>query len=284
MSAKPAITIVGPGNLGSALAISLQQAGYRIREIVWGESRSSAIRARRLARQLRARAVGPEQAHWGVRVVWLCVPDRAIAKVAHILAPLTSWKGKIVLHSSGALGSDELKSLRRLGAATASLHPLMTFIRDSRPSLQQVPFAAEGDRAAIAVARQIVRDLKGEMFLIPRPRKPAYHTWGAFISPLLVTALVTAEQVARAAGISPAAARKRMLPIVVQTLRNYAAHGPARALSGPLVRGDTATVAKHLQVLKKIPQAREVYLALTRSALQNLPARNRRALERVLRN
>jgi predicted short-subunit dehydrogenase-like oxidoreductase (DUF2520 family) len=73
-----------------------------------------------------------------------------------------------------------------------------------------------------------------------------------------------------------------MLPILQQTLRNYGALGPADAFSGPLVRGDVATVRRHVKALSKLPAARQIYVALARAALEMLPVRNRRQLEKAL--
>jgi len=216
-------------------------------------------------------------------IIWFCVPDREIGRAALNLSAVTDWKGKMALHSSGVLGSEELDVLRGRGAAVASAHPLMTFVPGSRPSLAGVPFALEGDPAAIRVVRGIVLALEGEAFSISKQKKAAYHAWGAFISPLLVAALATAEEVARAAGIDRTTARRRAQPILGQTLRNYAALGPAGAFSGPLRRGDVATIAKHLQVLSKIPGARQVYVVLARVALRHLPAKNVALLKKTLR-
>jgi len=199
------------------------------------------------------------------------------------LASIPLWKGKIVFHSSGALASDELEVLRRRGAAVASVHPLMTFVQETAPSLEGVPFALEGDAAAVRMARSIVRDLGAVSFMIRKQNKAAYHAWGAFTSPLIVATLVTGEQVARAAGLTTIDARRKMLPIIRQTLENYAKLGPAGASSGPLVRGDTEIVSRHLEVLKKIPEASDVYRALARSALRYLPVRQRSKLEKILR-
>jgi len=140
----------------------------------------------------------------------------------------------------------------------------------------------EGDGAAVLSARQIVRALGGEAFTIRKRYKAAYHAWGAFASPLLVAMLVTAEQLARKAGISSVAARKKMLPIVRQTIANYEALGGAGAFSGPIVRGDAEILRKHLQVVTKVPEATDVYLALARAALRYLPARKRTELRRAL--
>ena len=283
MAAKPEIAIVGAGNLGSALARALHGAGYRISEIICRE-RSSQQRARRLAAQVRSRAVLVPQANFAADVVWICVSDSSLAACARELAHLADWRGKIALHPSGALASGELQALRRRGAAVAAAHPMMTFVRRSSPSLAGTPFAVEGDPTAARVARRMVRDLGGVAFGI-RPRdKVLYHVWGTFASPLLIALLASAEQVALAAGVrSQAPARKRMLPIVQQTLRNYGAFGPADAFSGPLVRGDVATVQRHLRALGKLPSARQVYVALARAALDKLPVRNRRQLAKALR-
>ncbi len=283
MAGKPEIAIVGAGNLGSALAAALARAGYRISEVVY-RSGGSAGRARRLAARVHSRAVQPSQARWTAEVVWICVPDSRIAGCARELAGLADWRGKIALHPSGALASDELQVLRDRGAAVASAHPLMSFVRRSSPGLQGVPFAIEGDKEAARVARRMVRDLGGKAFAVRREDKPLYHAWGAFASPLLVGLLASAEQVAMAAGVrSRAAARQRMLPILRQTLRNYEVLGPSESFSGPLVRGDVATVRRHLQAFAMLPAARQVYVALARAALEALPVRRRGELEKALR-
>jgi predicted short-subunit dehydrogenase-like oxidoreductase (DUF2520 family) len=281
MAGKPLVAIVGAGNLGSALARSLQQAGYAI-EAVMARSRGASLRkAQRLAQQVGARAA-TDLSGVEARLVWLCVPDAAIAAAAQSLAGKIEWKGRVAVHCSGALGSDELAALRRRGAAVASVHPLMTFVRRSRPSLAGVPFAIEGDAAAVRVARLVVQDLGGFAYSIRKKDKAAYHAWGTFASPLLNALLVTTEEVATLAGVSRKAARQRMIPILLQTLANYASFGAAGAFSGPIVRGDVDTVNRHLHVLRGAGAAREVYLALAASALRYLPAKNKKVLKQLL--
>jgi predicted short-subunit dehydrogenase-like oxidoreductase (DUF2520 family) len=212
------------------------------------------------------------------------VPDGEIAKVARALAGKGNWKGKVVLHSSGALTSDELKPLRQCGAAVASVHPLMTFVPGSLPALVDVPFAIEGDAAAVQVARRVVSNLGGRSYSIRKQDKLAYHAWGTFASPLLTALLATTEHAAAAAGVRAKAGRQRMLPILQQTLANYAKLGPAASFSGPIIRGDVAIVSQHLRVLSDIPAVREVYLALAKAALTYLPVKNRRKLEKMLQS
>jgi predicted short-subunit dehydrogenase-like oxidoreductase (DUF2520 family) len=280
--AKPRIAIVGAGNLAGALAVSLHGAGYRIEQIIARESAASLRRARRLAREVGASVAVITGARIPQEVVWFCVPDAAIAGAAQSLAGAAHWKGRVALHSSGALTSDQLTGLRELGASVASVHPLMTFVRGSRPPLAGVPFGIEGDRNAVQAARAIVLALRGQPFTVRKEQKEAYHGWGMFASPLLTALLSASERVAMAAGVDRKAARKRMMPILRQTLENYARLGAAESFSGPIARGDVAIVVKHLEVLRRIPGAKDIYAALARSALRDLPAKNPKRLKKIL--
>src|SRR5579872_446995 len=262
-----------------ALAISLQRAGFAISALV---GRKSSMRtARALAKQLRSHATS-EPAKVDADVIWFCVPDSEIAQVAQSWAISSRGKGRVALHSSGALSSDGLADLRRKGFAVASVHPLMTFVPGSRPALAGVPFAIEGDPGAARVARRIVSDLGGRSYPIRKQDKAAYHAWGTFASPLFTALLAATEQVAAAAGVKRPEIRRRMIPILLQTLANYAQFGAPGAFSGPIIRGDVNTVKKHLRALRGVPAAREVYIALARAALQYLPAKNKRLLRQIL--
>lgn len=281
MQPKPSIAIVGPGNLGSALALSLVRSGFRVESIVVHGRGRSLVRARALARRVKARAaLAGEDVKAGV--VWFCVPDSEISSAAQSFARAGSWKGRVALHSSGARSSEDLSSLRRRGAAVASVHPLMTFVGKARPALKGVPFAIEGDRAAVRMARGIVTKLGGRGYSIRKEDKAAYHAWGTFASPLLTALLAVTEKVAGLADVRGEAARRRMIPILLQTVGNYAEFGAARGFSGPIIRGDVETVKQHLQILRSDPTLREVYIALARAALQYLPAKNKARLAVLL--
>ena len=301
MAGKPRVTIVGAGNLGGALALSLVRAGYSIDAVIARSRGESLRKAQRLAKQVGARASSDlfsgdasskgsssrnsttrELANMRARLIWFCVPDGEIASAARVLAEIIEWKGRVALHLSGVLSSDELSSLRRRGAVVASVHPMMTFVKGSRPSLARVPFALEGDASAVRVARHVVEDLGGEAYSIRKKDKAAYHAWGTFASPLFTALLATTEQVAALAGVTQKAAKQRIIPILLQTLANYAAFGAVGAFSGPIVRGDVNTVERHLRVLKSVPAAREVYSSLAHAALHYLPTKNKSALKELL--
>jgi predicted short-subunit dehydrogenase-like oxidoreductase (DUF2520 family) len=216
-------------------------------------------------------------------ILWLCVSDDAISPCARALSRTGSWKGKVVLHSSGALSSDELAPLRRKGASVASLHPMMTFVPGVRVRMAEVPFAVEGDRTAVRLARRIVKALKARCFPISKRNKPLYHAFGSFCSPMVIATLAMAERVAAAAGVPSRMRREVMLPIVKKTFSNYLEASADKAFSGPIARGDVNTIRRHLKALKKVPGAREIYVALALSALRSLPVRNRAAVAKILK-
>jgi predicted short-subunit dehydrogenase-like oxidoreductase (DUF2520 family) len=279
---KGTITLIGAGNLAQALGPALKAAGYAIDFVASRETASSRRRAAMLAQLLEARTQSLNDAGPASDILWICHTDDALAETAKLLARKPGWSGKIVLHSSGALSSDVLAPLKRKGSSTASLHPMMTFVPGATPRMEEVPFAVEGDSRAVAVARRIVRDLGAESFAIKKSAKPLYHALGSFSSPLIVAALVTAERVGRSAGLSASQTRRVMAPILRQTFKNYAERGAAAAFSGPIKRGDVNTVLRHLNELKRVPGASEVYRALVKSALMDLPSAKRKELMKVL--
>jgi len=289
------ITLIGAGNLAHTLGPALRAAGYRLDAVAYRHTAASRNRARALARKVGGKAVplnlggkaAPRKKDKllpASDVVWLCHTDDALAETARRLAGKHEWrwKAKIVLHSSGALTSDTLGPLRTAGAHVGSLHPMMTFVPGTKPRLRDVPFAVEGDRAAVAMARRIVGDLHGQVFAIRKEAKVLYHALGSFSSPLVVATLVTAERVGRVAGLTATQARKVMGPILEQTLKNYRERGAAAAFSGPIKRGDLGTVRLHLRELGRVPEAREVYRVLVRSALRDLPSASREKMQRLL--
>jgi len=282
-SQRPTITIVGPGNLGGALALTLSQVGYTVSAIVVRQRSTHIRQAKALARRMGGGLVLFGKQALVSDLVWITVPDDAIALVARALALSGAWKGRIVFHSSGALSSDELAPLRAQGARVASVHPMMTFVRGEVPLMAGVAFAIEGDPAAVRVAKSIVEDLGGNPFLIKKQNKTLYHAFGSFASPLLIALLASMEQVGIAAGIQKRDLKTVIAPLLEQTLRNYLRRHAAAAFTGPLARGDVATIRRHLLAMEKLPETRRVYVSLATAAARTLPVRNSKKIERELR-
>src|SRR5207253_9434212 len=172
---------------------------YRISEILSRAGKGSRRRARVLARKVGACAAVIGKEPCNADVLWLCVPDREIRNCAEFLARSGGWSKRAVLHSSGALTSDELAALRSRGASVASAHPLMTFVPGEIPSLAGVPFAIEGDWTATRVVRRIARHIGGEPFQMIKVYKTARQPGGAATPPLCTALLLAAKQAAAAA-------------------------------------------------------------------------------------
>ena len=279
---KKKLAIVGLGSLGRVLALALHAAGYAITEIVSRDSAKSRRQAAGLALAVGARPATVQSAQWDADVIWLCVPDDAIAITARELAANhKNWKNKIVLHSSGALAAGELAALKRRGAAVGSAHPMNTFVGNSKPSFAGTPFSVEGDGAAVRMAAEIAGHLNaGDVFRVSSKQKPLYHVVGSFSSPLLISLLSAAETVARKAGVRrPQALTRRILQ---QTIENYLHKGADAAFSGPIRRGDIATIKKHLLALKEVPAIREIYVALAKNAVRSLPVKRGKEIKELL--
>jgi predicted short-subunit dehydrogenase-like oxidoreductase (DUF2520 family) len=277
------VGIVGPGRLGSALAINLARAGYAIAFLVGRPRKRVSSDTEKLAPRVGAKILTLEEAGSEAGLVWITVPDDTIGDVAAKLAAAGEWRGRMVFHSSGALTSEVLAPLRAKGARVASVHPGMTFVRKTTPTMEGVPFGVEGDAEAVRVARRVVRDLGGTVFAIKKRNKVLYHAFDAFASPMVIALMSSLEQVGRAAGIKRSKLRSMAGPLLRQTIDNYLEHGAAAALSGPLARGDVATVRRHLSALRKVPEAREAYLSLLRVAVKSLPVKNRGELKKHLK-
>jgi predicted short-subunit dehydrogenase-like oxidoreductase (DUF2520 family) len=200
-------------------------------------------------------------------VILLATPDGELSRVAGALAKFDEarLRGKIVLHTSGALDRTVLAPLARRGAFTGSLHPMQTFTRHGAPKLEKVIFAVEGDRSATIVARKIARSLGGVPVNIGSKNKPAYHAAGALVAGHGLGLIEAAAQVLLKLGFSRRDAMRALLPLMRQMLDNFERLGPRESWTGPVSRGDFATVAKHTKALRSYP--REFYDAYAALAL-----------------
>jgi predicted short-subunit dehydrogenase-like oxidoreductase (DUF2520 family) len=207
------------------------------------------------------------------RVVLLTVPDDAIPAVASELARIGSdqWRGLIVLHTSGALNSTVLSSLKSCGAAVGSMHPLQSFSGVAIPPLEGRVFGIEGDEPAVRVARSIARTLEGMPVKLTAEKKALYHAAGAFAAGHLLAMEEAGVQLLMNAGITRAAAMRALLSLSRQVLDNYEKLGPHYAWTGPLSRGDYGVVATHEEALQQCqPEFLEAYQSVSRLAARVL--------------
>jgi len=289
-------SIVGAGRLGTVLGAALVRRGWTAAAIVDKDVRA-AQESRRIIGRGRVLPYGPVLPGKGLNgtvrlgdVVIVAVPDDSVGRVAAGLARSgVTWAGRIVFHTSGLLPARVLEPLRKRGAYIASVHPVQSFPRkDAPPSIfRGIAWGVEGDPAAVAAAEEMVRRLRGNVLLLSEKDKPLYHAACSLASSAMIALEWTAAGMLGAAGIGEKAAAGMLFPLVQGTLQNVKKLGPEKALSGPILRGDIATVRKHLGALRDDPPARGVYVVMGKQILRlaekgGLPASRVSALRRLL--
>ncbi len=281
------VSIVGAGRLGKTLGSSLHELGWRIGPVITRSPGSAAAAVR---------AIGAGKAYGRLTpdvlassLVLVTTPDDALAGLARQLAALDGrWRGKVVLHASGALDRSALAPLARRGASTGSLHPMQTFSGHGVPRFRGVTFAIEGDARARRTARGIVRALGGVPVTVASAHKPAYHSTAVLAAGGEFALIEASVQVLEHAGFSRRRALQALLPLIRQVLDNIERLGPRAAWTGPISRGDFAVVARHARALRRFPREfQQAYAALALLAgrvLAGSPERALRQLRRALRN
>ena len=265
------IGIIGAGAVGTTLARALAARGATIAAIA---SRTPA-NAEALAAQIPgSRSVAPADLPAAADLILLAVSDAAIPQLAEMLP----WRaGQSVTHLSGAHGADVLAAIAVHGAYPAALHPLMTFTRPARDvpvatllqRLNGCSWALEAENPMLANSlAALVAALDGSIIhLAPEQRMP-YHITGVLASNYVVTLIAAAVRLWEPFA-TPEAALHALLPLLRGAGENLDTTGLPTALSGPIARGDVATVAAHLAWLdaesEKTPGMsllRDAYIAL----------------------
>ena len=207
------VGVVGAGRLGTALAGALRAGGMAVRGPL---SRGDGVSA---------------------EAIVLCVPDSEIAEAAASIA----GSAPLVGHTSGATG---LGALEPAGGEAFGIHPLQTFAGGEPPErFRGAGCAVAGSTPRALDAATALAERAGmRPFALADRDRPAYHAAASIASNFLVTLQATAEEVAALAGIGPGDARALLAPLVRATVENWASLGPERALTGPVARGDDATV------------------------------------------
>jgi len=263
------VSIIGAGRLGASLAFALSRKGYRIRAFSC-KNLSSARESLKIIGQGKALTDNVQAAREG-KIVFLCLPDERIAKVAKDLAASKiSWSEKFIFHTSGLLPAKILKPLQEKGALTASAHPIQSFSQKKTPPEQfkGVFWGLEGDKKALNLAREIIRQLKGHSLLIKAKDKPLYHAACSLASNFFVVLLDIASSLLRNTGLNEEKAAKCLMPLLEGTLQNVKKFGIKASLTGPIVRGDKESVQSHLAALQRFPLSRQVYQKLGAQALE----------------
>jgi predicted short-subunit dehydrogenase-like oxidoreductase (DUF2520 family) len=242
------IGFIGAGTVGTALAILLSQKGY---EFIGASrrSRASASRTGRVVSNLHLLDSNQEVAN-SAELVFITTPDDAIGKVA---AEVNWQRGQSVVHCSGADSLDVLEPARKSGAMVGSFHPLQTFA-GTEQAIANIPgstFAVEAEEPLLTTLKKMATALGGHWIKLKASDKVAYHAAAVFASNYLVTLVKMATDLWQTFGIPADQATQALLPLIRGTLNNIENIGIPQCLTGPIARGDTGTVNKHLKTLRE---------------------------------
>jgi predicted short-subunit dehydrogenase-like oxidoreductase (DUF2520 family) len=269
---KRTLALVGPGRAGSTIALALASRGWQVTGVA-GRAPDAASTVS-IALCLDAPPVLVSQVGEGASLVLIATPDAAIEGAARACAASLE-AGALVVHLAGSRGLDVFGALleQRPDVRVGALHPLQSFPSTSA-GLERLPgsFAAlAGDPALEALAE----DLELRPFRVAESDRAQYHATAVVASNHVVALLGQVERMAHACGVPFEAFE----PLVIASVENAFKLRPEGALTGPIARGDLATVQAHLGALD--PGERDAYRALAREAAR-LAGRRDNALDRLL--
>jgi len=267
---NPTTFIVGAGPVATALAGALRLGGVPVLGL-WAR-RAAPARAAGSTAGVAAFSSAPPDILLESEVVILAVRDQVITEVAQMLLGTGLInKRHVVLHCAGAASARELLGpVAGQLAGVGTLHPLSA-IADGKLAMRALKgtvFGIEGDDAGRAAATKLVGAISGVVLALDSTQMAAYHAAAAMASNYLVAAIDAAAAVLAGAGVAQDRAAKALVPLAEGALRNVAAHGTAGGLTGPVRRGDLATVARHLEAIRDRPELAEIYRVLARRAVE----------------
>lgn len=280
------IGVVGAGRVGAVLAAAFAASGHEI-TAVSGRSPASQTRVETLLPGVPVRE--PASVAASADVVLLAVPDDVLEATARALTEaraIRPWQ--ILVHTSGRHGAAALSVAADAGARVLAMHPAMTFT-GTDVDVDRLPttkFALTGDESVRDVGESLVASLGGSPIWLTEDQRVLYHASLAHGANHLVTLVAQAQTLLRSVGISDSSEVLR--PLLSAALDNVLAYGDA-ALTGPVVRGDVATVKAHVEALDDEPEPiRDAYVSMARAttdqavASGSLTPERGRDLKRVL--
>ncbi|MBE7187037.1 Rossmann-like and DUF2520 domain-containing protein [Jatrophihabitans endophyticus] len=260
--ARLRVGVVGVGRVGGTLGAALARAGH---DVVAASAVSD--RSVRRARQLLpGAAILPlDEVVSASELVLLAVPDDVLRPLVSGLADADVWRpGQLVAHTSGASGIGVLDAAAARGVLALALHPVMTFA--GRPEdldrLDGAAFGVTAQDELRVVAESLVLEMGGEPVWVPEPARALYHAALTVGANHLVTLVNDSVTMLSGAGVAEPA--RLVAPLLSAALDNVLRLGDA-AITGPVSRGDVATVASHLRTLERsAPDTLEAYRAMAR--------------------
>lgn len=287
-SSDPMLCFIGAGRVGSVLAYHFSRFNIPLRGIIEKNiARHPTLKKRfpnvEIESSLATGIISKSD------IIFISVPDDLLETVGEAIGRLEfDLSGKSFVHTSGAYSSEILSSLKEKNGRIAGAHPIYSFGSDDPAgvSLEGVYFDLEGDAAAIDQLKKLFQQTTIKYIEITPDQKLAVHLASVFYSNYFVGLAQVAQEILRGSHFPKEHLWKPFVPLIESTLANLSSDSPAKALTGPIKRGDILTVEKHLSFLKShYPDFVPAYLQMARTLLQISPQPDQtmRGLEEILR-
>ncbi|MAH39542.1 MAG: F420-dependent NADP oxidoreductase [Dehalococcoidales bacterium] len=243
------IGFIGAGTVATALAVGLHSKGYSI-VAVSSRNQTSATNLAQLVNGHHAVSHNQDVAD-AADLVFIATPDDAITSVA----TQVQWRpGHSVVHCSGADSTAILLSARKSGAHIGVFHPLQTFadLREATKNIPGTTFALEAEEPLLGTLKALATALGGHWIELEAKDRVLYHAAAVFTCNYLITLIKLATDLWQTFAIPPEPATQSLLPLIRGTVNNIDTLGIPGCLTGPIARGDSGTIKKHLSALQKV--------------------------------
>lgn len=282
------IGIAGTGRVAQALGRVLSEGGQPVVAIAGRNSQRTERAARFVGTHTISASI--EELPALASHVLIAVSDTAVESVAFLLAR-SGFQDGVALHTCGAKGPQALATLADEGISCGALHPMQSFTSAEHgvSRLAGSTFAIDGDYKALAWASSIVKLLGGRSLRILAEDRNLYHAAAVIASNYIAALIYGAVEMLKTAGVGRSTALTALAPLVKTCTENSLDLGPVEALTGPIERGDSATVRTHLNSLRNLPGSfRQLYcsagqMVVQMALLRGLPEAKAAEIEEILR-
>lgn len=263
------ISFIGAGKVGKALGLYFQLNGLIVQgyfsKTIESAEEAAGLTHSQVFRSLKDLVLNSD-------LIFITTNDNAIPEIVSQLVLTGCMQAQqLIAHASGVLSSQVLKPLEEIGCNVYAIHPLQAFKEPllACQSLKTTCFTLEGTPAKMDVIQALFKKTNNPVLRIQADHKTLYHAGACIISNYLVTLMDLGFRFFEQAGMQPNEIYGAVSPLIMGTLQNIQNSGPGNALTGPIARGDTLTIRKHLEeISEKMPSELALYRLLGLKTLE----------------
>jgi len=259
-SMKMKIGFIGAGKLGTSLALAMSYSGYKINLINSNNSSSSNALSAFMPKS-RATSVAQDIAD-RCELIFLTTPDDTLGAIVDSI----KWNKKnMVVHCSGATSLSCLKPIEILGGKIGTFHPLQTFPQKNLPEniLRGITFAIDSESSITELLKSIAIKLGSKAIILDPEDRALYHASATMVCGFITSIINLSIQLWKDFPGGTEGALESLEPLIQTTFNNVKQIGPAQAYTGPIIRGDIATISSHLEAIAPLKkEVQDIYTSL----------------------